>query len=151
MDGKKISYSFSLPRRNSPTRARAASFLRFLDYTEWHTTVGRTSLDEGSAHRRELYLTTYDTRNRQIYKPLGEFCFVFSCSLYLIRTWFVVLNVLNFAFFLYLQHNKKKISMPLAKFKPAIPKSDRPQTLALDHSTTCVDQILPTPLKYPKN
>jgi hypothetical protein len=26
---------------NSPTRARAASFFRFLDDTQWHTTVGR--------------------------------------------------------------------------------------------------------------
>jgi hypothetical protein len=28
--------------RNSPLQARAASFLRFLDHTQWHTTVGRT-------------------------------------------------------------------------------------------------------------
>jgi hypothetical protein len=29
-----------------------------LDHTQTHTTVGRTSLDEGSARRRDLYLTT---------------------------------------------------------------------------------------------
>ena len=51
--------------RNSPTRARASSFLRFLDHTKWHTTVGRTPLDEGSAIRRDLYLTTHNTDKRQ--------------------------------------------------------------------------------------
>jgi hypothetical protein len=29
-----------------------------LDHTQTHTTVGRTPLDEGSARRRDLYLTT---------------------------------------------------------------------------------------------
>jgi hypothetical protein len=43
--------------RNSPTLARAASFLRFLDHIQWHTTVRRTPLDEWSARRRDLYLT----------------------------------------------------------------------------------------------
>jgi hypothetical protein len=33
------------------------------------TTVGRTSLDEWSARRRDLYLTTHDIRNRQISMP----------------------------------------------------------------------------------
>jgi hypothetical protein len=32
--------------RNSPTRARAASFVRFVDRTQRHTTVGITPLDE---------------------------------------------------------------------------------------------------------
>jgi len=35
-----------------------------LDHTEQHTTVGRTPLDEWSAHRRDLYLTTHSTQNR---------------------------------------------------------------------------------------
>jgi hypothetical protein len=35
--------------RNSSMRARAAAFLRFLDHSQWHTTVGWTFLDEGSA------------------------------------------------------------------------------------------------------
>jgi hypothetical protein len=49
--------------RNSPTRTRTASFLRFLDHIEWLTTIGIVSLDEGSARRRDLYLTTHDTHN----------------------------------------------------------------------------------------
>jgi len=44
-------------------------FLMFLDHTQWRTTVGRTPLDEWSAHRRDLYLTTHDTHNRQISMP----------------------------------------------------------------------------------
>jgi hypothetical protein len=37
-----------------------------------HTTLGRTPLDEGSARRIDLYLTTYNTHNRQTFTPLGE-------------------------------------------------------------------------------
>jgi len=44
----------------------ASSFLmRFLDHTQRRTTVGRTPLDEWSARRRDLYLTTHNTHNRQ--------------------------------------------------------------------------------------
>jgi len=43
----------------------ASSFLRFLDNTQRRITVGRTPLDEWSAHRRDLYLTTHNTHNRQ--------------------------------------------------------------------------------------
>jgi hypothetical protein len=38
-----------------------ASFWRFLDHTQRRITVGRTSLDEWSARRRDLYLTTLNT------------------------------------------------------------------------------------------
>ena len=43
-------------------------FLMFLDHT-WRSTVGGTPLDEWSARRRDLYLTTHDTHNRQISMP----------------------------------------------------------------------------------
>ena len=36
-------------------------FLMFLDHTQRRSTVGRTPLDEWSARRRDLYLTTHDT------------------------------------------------------------------------------------------
>jgi len=42
-----------------------SSFMRFRIYTQRRTTVGRTSLDEGPARRRDLYLTTHNTHNRQ--------------------------------------------------------------------------------------
>ena len=44
--------------------AIASPFTRSLDHT-WHTTVGRTPLDEWSAPRRDIYLTTPNTHNRQ--------------------------------------------------------------------------------------
>jgi hypothetical protein len=44
-------------------------FLMFLDHTQQRTTVGRTPLDERSARRKDLYLTTHDTHNRQISMP----------------------------------------------------------------------------------
>ena len=44
-------------------------FLMFLDHTQRRSTAGRTPLDEWSARRRDLYLTTHDTHNRQISMP----------------------------------------------------------------------------------
>jgi len=44
-------------------------FLMFLDHTQRRTTVGRTPLHEWSARRKDLYLTTHDTHNRQIPMP----------------------------------------------------------------------------------
>ena len=55
--------------RCDPTRVMAASFLKFLDHTQRRTTVGRTPLDELSAHRRDLYLTTHNTHYRQTSMP----------------------------------------------------------------------------------
>ena len=49
--------------------AMASSFLRFLDHTQRRTTVGRTPLDEWTARRRDLYLTTHNTHNRQTSMP----------------------------------------------------------------------------------
>ena len=50
--------------RCGPTRAMASTFLRFLDHTQRRITVGRTSLDEWSARRRDLYLTTRNIQHR---------------------------------------------------------------------------------------
>ena len=43
--------------------------LMFLDHTQRRSTVGRTPLDEWSARRRDLYLTTHDAHNRQMSMP----------------------------------------------------------------------------------
>ena len=48
-------------------------FLMFLDHTQRRSTVGRTPLDEWSARRTDLYVTTHDTHNRQISMPPVEF------------------------------------------------------------------------------
>jgi len=55
--------------RCDPTRVLASSFTRFLDHTQRRNTVGSTPLDEWSARRRDLYLTTHNTHNRQISMP----------------------------------------------------------------------------------
>ena len=47
----------------------ASPFLRFLDHTQRRTTVGRTPLDEWTARRRDLYLKTHNTHNRQTSMP----------------------------------------------------------------------------------
>ena len=59
--------------RCDPMRVMASSFLRFLDHTRRRTTVGRTPLDDWSARRRDLYLTTHNTHNRQISMPPVRF------------------------------------------------------------------------------
>ena len=55
--------------RCDPTRVMASSYMRFLDHTQRRITVGRTPLDEWSARRRDLYLTTHNTHNRQTSMP----------------------------------------------------------------------------------
>ena len=67
------SLSFFFLWRCGPTRAMAFSFLRFLDDTQRRITVGRTPLDEWSARRRDLYLTTHNTHNRQTSMPPAGF------------------------------------------------------------------------------
>ena len=47
------SSSSSSSWHKSQTRVRASSFSTFLYHTQWHITVGRTPLDEGSARRRQ--------------------------------------------------------------------------------------------------
>ena len=41
----------------------------FLDHTQRRSTVGRTPPDEWSGRRRDLYLITHDTHNRQTSMP----------------------------------------------------------------------------------
>ena len=48
-------------------------FLMFLDHTQRRSTVGRTPVDEWSARRRDLYLTTHNTHNRQTTMPAVGF------------------------------------------------------------------------------
>jgi hypothetical protein len=40
-------------------------------HTQAHATVGRTPLDEGSARRRDLYLTTQHSQEKNIHAPGG--------------------------------------------------------------------------------
>jgi hypothetical protein len=47
----------------------ASTFLRFLDHIQRRTTVGRTPLDEWSACRRDLYLTTHNTQQTNVHAP----------------------------------------------------------------------------------
>ena len=67
-----IVMSYSFLARQPPQWAMAASFARFLDHTQRRIKVGRTPLDEGSARRRDLYLTIYNIHNRQTsLSPVG--------------------------------------------------------------------------------
>ena len=48
-------------------------FLWFLGHTQWHTTVGRTSLDEWSACCRDLCLTPHNVKKRWASMPPAGF------------------------------------------------------------------------------
>jgi hypothetical protein len=43
--------------------------MRFVDHTQWRSTVSRTPLDEWSARRPDLYLTIHNTHKRETTKP----------------------------------------------------------------------------------
>ena len=61
--------SFLLLWRNSPQWAKASSLSRIRDCTQTQHTLGKTPLDKRSARRRDLYLTTHITHNREISMP----------------------------------------------------------------------------------
>ena len=64
--------NFSFIWLNSLQKFMASLFTRFLDHTQRSTTFDRTHLEKWSASRRNLYLTTYNTHNRQTSEsPLG--------------------------------------------------------------------------------
>ena len=60
---------YSFLWRCDPMQVTASSFTRFLDHTQRRTTFSRTPLDEWSPCRRDSYLTTYNTHNRQTSMP----------------------------------------------------------------------------------
>jgi hypothetical protein len=105
-----------------------------------HTTVGRTPLDEGSTRRRDLYLTTHNTHNRQTSMPTPGFFFVrgFSPLIH----FFVLFKSFSSFMSLYVQccrpytTNTTQTSMPSVGFELAIPTSEGPQTHALDRTAT---------------
>ena len=125
-----------------------------------HTTVGRAPLDERSARRRDLYMTTHNTHKRQTSMPLAgfepaipasewphtlaldHFLFCFCIFLYFVCTSSVLVSLswlsCTLPFRLYLQHTTRT-SMRLAGFELATPGSDQPQTPALDRSATGMD------------
>jgi hypothetical protein len=52
-----------------PVHSRCRGFLFSLDHTQTYTAVGRTPLDEGSARRRDFYLTPQTLYKRQKSMP----------------------------------------------------------------------------------
>jgi hypothetical protein len=119
--------------RNSPTRTMAASCSRFLDHTQWPTTVGRTPLDEGSARCRDLYLITHNTHKREASMPPARFFFCSLCTLSIL----LCTDCPGFLpFVLTVQHTQHKHPCPRRDSISAIPASGRSQTLAWDRSTT---------------
>jgi hypothetical protein len=71
----KLFFFFSMARQ--PLGGLGRLIFRGFTITHFrHTTVGRTPLDEGPARRRDLYLTTHNTHNRQTSMPPAGFFFL---------------------------------------------------------------------------
>jgi hypothetical protein len=64
-----VMYKYFFEGGCDATRVMASSFLSFLDHTQRRIPIGRTSLEELSARRRDLYLTTHNTQHRQTSMP----------------------------------------------------------------------------------
>jgi hypothetical protein len=62
-------YIFFFPMARQPLGGLGRLIFRGFTITLRHTTLGRTPLDEWSARRRDLYLTTHNTHNRQTSMP----------------------------------------------------------------------------------
>jgi hypothetical protein len=123
------------PWHKNPTRTRPTSFLRFLDRKQWHTAVGRTPLDEGSARRRNLCRTANTTLTTDTHPcPRSDFLSLSLslCTLSLLLCY----NGPGFCLLSLLYKNTTQTSMPSAGFEPTISAGERPQTLALDRWAT---------------
>jgi hypothetical protein len=58
---------------HSPIAGFSLLVFEVFDHTQRRATGGRTPLDEWSIRRRDLYLTTHNTRNSQTSMPSMEF------------------------------------------------------------------------------
>jgi hypothetical protein len=61
------------PMSRQPLGGLGRLIFRGFTITLRHTTLGRTALDKGPARRRDLYLTTHNTHNRQTSMPPVRF------------------------------------------------------------------------------
>ena len=114
-------------RRNSLTLVRTA----FLDHTQRHNKVGKGSSGRGIGLSQKC-VPIRDSQDTNIHaRPLDLFLYSLVLCLYFIRTCFILLIVMHFAFCLYLQH---KQPCPPVGFEPATPGSDWPQNFTLDRS-----------------
>ena len=68
-----LSLFFFFMARQPPVGLASSFWMTFLDHTQRRTTFGRTPLDEWSARRRDPYLTTHNTHNRQTSMPPAGF------------------------------------------------------------------------------
>jgi hypothetical protein len=64
---------FCFPMSRQPLGGLGRLIVRGFTIILRHTTVGRTPLDEGPARRRDLYLTTHNSHNRQTSMPPAGF------------------------------------------------------------------------------
>jgi hypothetical protein len=130
-------YHFFFNSSTAPWGPRPPHFSRLHDHTFRHTKLGRTPLDEGPARRRDLYLTTHNTHNRQTSMSPVEFFFFFACPGFFPFDPFLYCPSCHFTLHTtVLTTNTTQTSMPPVRFEPTILASERPKTHALDRTAT---------------
>jgi hypothetical protein len=107
LSGKIAIINFYLLARQPPSGPwpppHSRGFLWFLDHTR-RATFGRTPLDEWSAPRRDLYLTTHNTHNRQTsMSSVGFFFSNMSFIQYLILYYIIVYILWWYSSFMFSQ------------------------------------------------
>ena len=120
--------------RNSPSRTRAASLLRFLEHIQYTPqSVGLFWTSDRPV--AETCASQYITITKDIHPPGGIFFFVFSCTPYFIRTSFRVLIVLHFAFLSLLPTHNTNIRVPggIRTLNPSKRRAADPRLRPLGH------------------
>ena len=127
-----------------------AHFLMFLDHTQRRSTVGRTPLDEWSARRKDLYLTTHDTGNEQItmhsvgFEPRSQQVSGFRLYIHI----YIYINIyiyMQHPFLMFLDHTQRRSTVgrtPLDKW------SARRTDLYLTTHNTRNEQISMPPVEF---
>ena len=106
--------------------------LRYLDHTQRRTTFGRTPLDEWSARRKELYLTSHNTHNR----PLPDITQHSQQT----STWQHTTLTTDLYLTTHNTHNRQTPISP-ASFEPTMSVAVRPQTYAFERAATGIDSV----------
>jgi hypothetical protein len=144
-------FSLYLYGSTAPWGPRPPHSSRLHDHTHFrHTTVGRTPLDEWSTRRRDLYLTTHNTHNRQTSMPPVGFFFCLSGVFPLWSTFVLFKSFRPSCHFTFhatvLTTNTTQTSMPPVGFESTVPVSERPKTRALDRTATEIGNRTHSPM-----
>ena len=126
------------PVAQQPYSGLGRLIVEVFEITHRHTTLGRTPLDEGPARRRDLYLTTHNTHNRQTAMPPAGFFLIHFCTFKSFRP-----SCRYVSYYCpYTTNTTQTSSMPPAGFEPTIIKHSFKVTKNSDFKTVFYKNII---------